>query len=61
MRIWYYVLHNPVHHGHVARWEEWPFSIAKEYLERVGRESAARAWREYPILDYGQGWDDAEL
>lgn len=56
-----YVLHNPVHHGYVARWEEWPFSSAGEYLERVGREAAKRAWMEYPVLDYGKGWDDAGL
>ena len=56
-----YVLHNPVHHGYVEKWEEWPFSSAREYLERLGREAAMRAWREYPILDYGKGWDDPEL
>ncbi|MEO7317941.1 MAG: hypothetical protein ABIZ56_03020 [Chthoniobacteraceae bacterium] len=54
-----YVMHNPVHHGYVERWEEWPFSSAREYLERVGRDEAIRAWKEYPILDYGKGWDDA--
>lgn len=56
-----YVLHNAVHHGYVGRWEEWPVSSAREYLERVGREAAVRAWKEYPILDYGKGWDDPGL
>lgn len=56
-----YVHHNPVHHGYVERWQDWPFSSAREYLEEMGKERAAELWREYPILDYGKGWDDAEL
>lgn len=56
-----YVHHNPVHHGYVARWQDWPFSSALEYLTAVGRESAEKTWREYPVLNYGQGWDEAEL
>jgi len=56
-----YVHHNPVHHGYVARWQEWPFSSAKEYLETMGREFAEQTWKEYPLLDYGKGWDDPEM
>lgn len=52
-----YVLHNPVHHGYVNRWDDWPWSNAKEYLENNGRENALKAWNEYPILDYGKKWD----
>jgi putative transposase len=52
-----YILHNPVQHGYVQRWEDWPWSSAAEYLESVGRETAARIWKEFPILDYGNGWD----
>ena len=54
-----YIHHNPVKHGHVTRWDEWPFSSAAEYLKEVGREEAIRIWKSYPILDYGKGWDDA--
>ena len=53
-----YVHHNPVRHGYVARWEDWPFSIARSFLAQVGKEEAARIWRERPLLDYGKGWDD---
>jgi putative transposase len=53
-----YIHHNPVKHGYTSKWQEWPFSSAAEYLERVGKEKAAGIWREYPILDYGKGWDD---
>ena len=56
-----YVHHNPVHHGYVRRWQDWPFSSATEYLTRIGRAEAARLWEAYPVLDCGKGWDDPEL
>lgn len=56
-----YVHHNPVHHRYVERWQDWPFSSAQEYLAQMGREDAARIWREYPVLAYGKGWDDADM
>lgn len=52
-----YVLHNPVHHGYVERWDEWKWSNAVDYLDDVGRERAIEIWKEYPILDYGKKWD----
>ena len=52
-----YIHHNPVHHGYVEKWEEWPWSSASEYLRQIGREEAVRIWQKYPILDYGKGWD----
>jgi putative transposase len=54
----HYVHHNPVKHGHVKRWDDWKWSSAAEYLESIGREEAERRWREYPLLDFGRGWDD---
>lgn len=56
-----YVHHNPVHHRYATRWQDWPFSSAREYLETMGREFAEQTWREYPLLDYGKGWDDPNL
>jgi putative transposase len=52
-----YIHHNPVRHGYVKRWTDWPWSSARDYLDAVGREEAMRTWRNYPILDYGEGWD----
>lgn len=52
-----YVHHNPVHHGYVRRWSDWPWSSALQYLEKVGLEEAKRIWLKYPILDYGKKWD----
>jgi putative transposase len=56
-----YVLHNAVKHGYVERWQDWPYSNAAQWLDEVGRERAARLWREYPIGDYGAAWDPPEL
>ena len=52
-----YIHHNPVKHGYVSKWQDWPFSSASEYLEKVGTAKASEIWREYPILDYGKEWD----
>jgi len=52
-----YIHHNPVKHGYTLKWQDWPFSSASEYVERVGRKKALGIWREYPILDYGKVWD----
>lgn len=56
-----YVHHNPVHHHYVERWTDWPWSSAREYLAQTDPEEAKRTWREYPLGDYGKGWDDAEM
>ncbi|MCB1132956.1 MAG: hypothetical protein KDN05_17665 [Verrucomicrobiae bacterium] len=53
-----YVLHNPVKHGHVRKWDVWKWSSARDYIGRIGREEAERRWREHPLLNFGQGWDD---
>lgn len=53
-----YIHHNPVHHGYVDRWDDWPWGSACSYLERVGRAEAARIWRGFPVHDYGKDWDD---
>jgi len=50
-----------VHHGYAGCWQDWPFSSAQEYLAEMGRELAEKTWNDYPVRDYGKGWDDAEL
>jgi len=52
-----YIHHNPVHHGYVEKWQDWPWSSATDFIERVGRETALKIWREYPVFDYGKTWD----
>jgi putative transposase len=53
-----YIHHNPVKHGWANTWKEWPFSSANQFLEASGRPEAERIWKEFPIGDYGKGWDD---
>lgn len=56
-----YIHHNPVHHGYTDQWQAWQYSSARTYLDGIGHAAAARIWREFPILDYGKGWDDPDL
>jgi putative transposase len=56
-----YVHNNPLHHGYVQRWQDWPYSSATEYLAEMGRGEAARIWKQYPVLDYGKEWDEPGL
>jgi len=56
-----YIHNNPMRHGYVERWQEWPYSSVREFLASVSRAEAERIWREYPVEDYGSGWDDPEL
>lgn len=53
-----YVHHNPVRHGYVQHWQDWIFSSALDYLAEIGHVEALKIWKEYPLLDYGKGWDD---
>ena len=55
-----YIHNNPVHHGYVARWQDWPFSSAVAFLDEVGYPRAQRIWVDYPVLDMGKDWDDPE-
>ena len=52
-----YIHNNPVKHGYVKCWQDWPYSSSREFIEKVGREEAERIWYEYPIRDYGKKWD----
>lgn len=40
-----YIHHQPVHHGYVNDWQQWPFGNSSDYLEIIGREEAQRIWR----------------
>lgn len=53
-----YIHDNPVKHGYVEKWEDWPYSSAGDFISESGREAVLKQWREYPILGMGVGWDD---
>jgi len=52
-----YIHNNPVKHGYVGKWQEWPYSSVHWYLEHKGRDWLLECWREYPVLNYGDTWD----
>lgn len=52
-----YLHYNPVKHGFVDRMRDWPWSSIHRYVEDKGDEWIARTWKEYPVGDYGKGWD----
>jgi putative transposase len=56
-----YVHHNPVRHGYVKKWQDWPWSSVHAYMDEVGRQKVEDVWKAYPILKYGEGWDDPGL
>jgi len=56
-----YVHHNPVRHGYVERWTEWPWSSASAYLAQTGMKEAKRIWLDFPVRDYGRDWDEPEM
>jgi len=39
-----YVHHNPVRHGYVTHWQEWPYSSATQYLSEMGDTFARQVW-----------------
>lgn len=53
-----YIHANPVKHGHAACVDEWAWSSFGLYLETVGRERLDEWRRQYPLGDYGKGWDE---
>ena len=53
-----YVHHHPVRHGYAGHWTDWPWSSAPEYLAQPDPDEAKRIWRDYPLRDYGKGWDE---
>ena len=52
-----YIHYNPVKHGYVDRMMDWPWSSVHEFMETRGRAWMLRTWKEYPIGNYGKGWD----
>jgi putative transposase len=55
-----YIHHNPVHHCYVRQWQEWPFSSARLFIEHMGHDAAVQLWNEFPVLRYGEGWDNPD-
>lgn len=52
-----YIHNNPVKHGYVKLWGQWPYSSFHWYLQTKGREWLTEIWRSYPVRNYGDSWD----
>ncbi len=53
-----YIHYNPVKHGWAKSPYDWGESSVHWYLQYYGREWLRSLWTEYPVRNYGSGWDD---
>jgi putative transposase len=56
-----YIHFNPIKHGYVHDAYEWPWSSLAGYLKHEGRDWLREKWSQYPIVDFGAGWDEEQL
>ena len=54
----HYVFHNPVKHGFASTWDEWPYSSLHSWLATHDKTEIEWLKSQFPIDDYGRGWDD---
>lgn len=55
-----YLHYNPVKHDWVKSPYDWQESSVHWYLKERGQEWLRSCWVEYPVRDYGKGWDMME-
>lgn len=53
-----YIHYNPVKHKLVESPYDWKQSSVHWYLDHYGREWLRDLWANYPVRQYGEGWDD---
>ncbi|MDF3129326.1 transposase [Kiritimatiellaeota bacterium B1221] len=53
-----YIHHNPVKHGYVEKWGDWPFGSARDYLASTPDNVVKMLWSSFPITGMGKGWDE---
>jgi putative transposase len=54
----HYIVMNPVKHGFAEAIHEWAWSCLHKVLARHGQTWIDDLRREYPLRDFGKGWDD---
>ena len=52
-----YIHYNPTKHNYVKRPLDWDCSSLHWYEKHFGIKWLRDLWRQYPVLDYGNGWD----
>ena len=53
-----YIHKNPVKHGYVKDWIDWPYSSFPEFIKLYSSEIAELEYIQYPILNMGKSWDN---
>jgi len=53
-----YIIYNPVKHDYCDEEICWPWSCVHWYVEKRGREWLNSLKKEFPLRDFGKGWDD---
>ncbi|MBU0705471.1 MAG: transposase [Chloroflexi bacterium] len=53
-----YIHYNPVKHGYVDDPYKWAWSSVQLYFDTKGRDWLRATWKEYPVGNFGSGWDD---
>jgi putative transposase len=54
----HYVIANPVKHGFARAPTHWPWSCVHELIAERGSTWVDDLQRDYPLRDFGRGWDD---
>lgn len=52
-----YIHANPVKHRYVAKTDQWRCSSFHVACAIHGRPALQQMWRDFPVQDYGKGWD----
>jgi len=52
-----YIHFNPIKHGYIDSFAEWPWSSVHQYIAEYGIEWIEQIWLEHPIRNFGKGWD----
>lgn len=47
-----YIHYNPIKHGYVRRFEAWPWSSYRHYLDHKGETWLMDALEQYPVIDF---------
>ncbi len=53
-----YIHYNPVKHGYVSSPYDWTRSSVHWYRKQFKRQWLRDLWCDYPVRQYGKGWDD---
>lgn len=53
-----YIHYNPAKHKYVSDPYAWAWSSVHVYFDTKGRDWLRATWKEFPVGNFGAGWDD---